>query len=131
MLSRWRVSPPPGIAAYAPEAVDLAEPASLRRMRVASSSADRISHIWCLLREDACYSRHDTRKRPAWSPVSHAFWQRQYGGAPDVVGLTMTVANRKIEIVGIVTPASWAPTSDGHSTLRCLRRIEHSMAPPT
>jgi putative ABC transport system permease protein len=42
--------------------------------------------------------------RPGCAPravLSHAFWQRAYGGDPSVVGRTITLRTRPIEIVGI------------------------------
>ncbi|HZR23859.1 MAG TPA: ABC transporter permease [Vicinamibacterales bacterium] len=38
--------------------------------------------------------------------LSYSFWQRQYGGDPNVVGRTISLNSRSLEIVG-VTPASF------------------------
>jgi len=36
--------------------------------------------------------------------LGHGFWQRAYGGDPSVVGRTINLRNRPIEIVGVVPP---------------------------
>ena len=38
--------------------------------------------------------------------ISHGFWQREFGGDPDVVGRKVTLADKPFEIIG-VTPASF------------------------
>src|SRR5213594_1378427 len=53
--------------------------------------------------------------------ISHAFWQAQFGGAADVIGNTVTLNEKVIEIVGVaprgfnglafMQPALWMPTS--------------------
>ena len=53
--------------------------------------------------------------------ISHAFWQSQFGGAADVIGSTVTLNGKVVEIVGVaprefagidfVQPALWIPTS--------------------
>jgi predicted permease len=36
--------------------------------------------------------------------ISHAFWQRRFGGAPDVLGRTLTVERIPFTIVGVIPP---------------------------
>src|SRR5207253_1040107 len=53
--------------------------------------------------------------------ISHAFWQSQFGGAADVIGSTVTLNDKVIEIVGVaprefagldfMQPALWIPAS--------------------
>ena len=53
--------------------------------------------------------------------ISHAFWQSQFGGAADVIGNTVTLNEKVIEIVGVapreftgldfMQPALWMPAS--------------------
>jgi predicted permease len=38
--------------------------------------------------------------------ISHAFWQREYGGDPNVIGRKVTLSDKPFEIIG-VTPASF------------------------
>jgi putative ABC transport system permease protein len=37
--------------------------------------------------------------------ISHGLWQRRFGGAPDVIGKTMTLSTRPHEIIGVMPPA--------------------------
>jgi putative ABC transport system permease protein len=46
--------------------------------------------------------------------ISHAFWQREYGGAANVIGRKLTLADRQFEIIG-VTPASFFGMEVGRS----------------
>jgi putative ABC transport system permease protein len=46
--------------------------------------------------------------------VSHAFWQREYGGEKNVVGRKLTLADHSFEIIG-VTPASFFGLEVGKS----------------
>ncbi len=49
--------------------------------------------------------RTDTDANPTASPVvvlSHAFWQRHFGGRSDVVGRTIRINNRPVVIAGVV-----------------------------
>ena len=46
--------------------------------------------------------------------LSHAFWQRAYGGVPTIVGQTVTVSDRPVEIVG-VAPDGFAGLEVGRS----------------
>ena len=53
--------------------------------------------------------------------ISHAFWQGQFGSAADVIGKTITLNDKLVEIVGVapgefhgldfLQPALWMPTS--------------------
>ncbi len=45
--------------------------------------------------------------RPAAAPIaviSHALWQRAYGGSPDVLGRTLRVNNAMVTIIGVAPP---------------------------
>jgi predicted permease len=46
--------------------------------------------------------------------ISHGFWQREFGGATDVVGRKLTLADHSLEIVG-VTPANFYGLEVGKS----------------
>src|SRR5689334_8920073 len=37
--------------------------------------------------------------------ISHGFWQREYGGDPNVVGRKVTLADKSFEIVGVTPPS--------------------------
>src|SRR5262249_14597391 len=36
--------------------------------------------------------------------ISHGFWQKEFGGAPDVVGRKLTLADHSFEVVGVTSP---------------------------
>jgi len=36
--------------------------------------------------------------------ISHAFWQRQFGGDPSIVGRTMSIGRRLVEVLGVAEP---------------------------
>jgi len=36
--------------------------------------------------------------------ISHAFWKREFGGAPDVIGRVLTLDSNRVPVIG-VTPA--------------------------
>ncbi|HEX7121904.1 MAG TPA: ABC transporter permease, partial [Gemmatimonadaceae bacterium] len=41
---------------------------------------------------------------PAITILSHEFWQRQFGGDPDIVGRSIQVGNQTAQIVGVLEP---------------------------
>jgi putative ABC transport system permease protein len=47
----------------------------------------------------------DRRGCPAVAVLSHGFWQREYGGARDVVGRTLTLDGHRFDIVGVAVPS--------------------------
>jgi putative ABC transport system permease protein len=54
--------------------------------------------------------------------VSHALWQRRFGGAPDMVGRIVTVDGRPVTVVG-VTPAGFRYPADADLWLPVSRDI--------
>ena len=49
----------------------------------------------------------ETPNGPAVAVISHRFWQRRFGGAPDVVGSTVVINNRPFEIIGVAPEQFW------------------------
>jgi predicted permease len=41
--------------------------------------------------------------------ISHAFWQREFGGDPNIVGKKLTVTGKPFEIVGVTEPTFFGP----------------------
>jgi putative ABC transport system permease protein len=41
---------------------------------------------------------------PARTVLSYAFWQRTFGGDPSVVGHTLTLSSRPVEVIGVAPP---------------------------
>jgi predicted permease len=55
----------------------------------------------------------DADDRPGSPPVtviSHAFWERQFGRTPDVVGRTLSINRTPFTIVGVTPPSFFGPT---------------------
>jgi hypothetical protein len=46
--------------------------------------------------------------------ISHSFWQREFGGAGDVLGKKLTLEGHPVEVIG-VTPASFFGLEVGRS----------------
>lgn len=46
----------------------------------------------------------DVRGCPAVAVLSHGFWEREYGGAADAVGQTISLDGHRFEIVGVTAP---------------------------
>ena len=46
----------------------------------------------------------DTPGNPLTAMLSYGYWQRRFGGAPDVVGRTFTLDGGPVEIVGVLPP---------------------------
>ena len=56
------------------------------------------------------FNRDDDRRGAARTVVlSHGFWQRQFGGDPDVVGRTLALSGRTFTVVGIMPAAFMFP----------------------
>jgi len=54
----------------------------------------------------------EDRGEPASAVISHAYWQRRFGGRPDVIGKTLIVRDTPVSIVG-VTPAAFVGETSG------------------
>ncbi|MGD8699686.1 MAG: ABC transporter permease [Gemmatimonadales bacterium] len=46
----------------------------------------------------------DVRGCPGVAVLSHSFWQREYGGAADAIGRTISLSGHPFEIVGVTAP---------------------------
>ena len=63
-------------------------------------------------------SNEDTFGAPRVVALSHAFWQSQYGGDPEIVGKPITLDNQSFSVIGIMPqefqhhgpPSLWIPT---------------------
>ena len=56
----------------------------------------------------------DERLSPPVAVIGHGYWQRRFGGAPDVIGRTIRSGTRLFTIVG-VTPAAFAGLQPGRT----------------
>ncbi len=46
----------------------------------------------------------DTRGCAPAAVISYAFWQREFGGDPSIVGRTMSISRRPVEVLGVTEP---------------------------
>jgi predicted permease len=51
----------------------------------------------------------DTRRAEPVTVISYAFWQREFGGAPDVVGRSLSINRASFTIVGVTPPGFFGP----------------------
>jgi putative ABC transport system permease protein len=51
----------------------------------------------------------DTRGAESVTVISYAFWQREFGGAPDVVGRLLSINRATFTIVGVTPPGFFGP----------------------
>jgi predicted permease len=58
------------------------------------------------------FTTAEDRGEPMYAVISHAYWQRRFGGRPDAVGETLTVRDTPVSIVG-VTPAAFVGETMG------------------
>jgi len=50
------------------------------------------------------FTADDDRTVPAYAVISYSYWQRRFGGHPDVVGRTFTLRNTVLTIIGVTPP---------------------------
>ena len=53
---------------------------------------------------------HETEGEDAVAVISHGMWQSRFGGAPDVLGRTLTLGGREVEIIGVMPPELQFPS---------------------
>ena len=95
-----------GVFAYGPRGFDLATGGEGRWVRGNWVSGDFFAVLGVrpvagrlLVRAD------DYRGCPAVAVLSHGLWQREYGGAPETMGGTISLNGHAFEIVGVSDPA--------------------------
>ena len=105
-----------GVFAWGRDDFNLAEGGEARLARGLWVSGDLFGVLGVRPELGRLFSSEDDRKG-CGSPgvvLSHAFWRREFGGDPSVVGRKMTLEGRPFEIVG-VTPASFYGLEVGRS----------------
>jgi len=60
--------------------------------------------------------------------ISFAFWQRNLGGDPSVVGKRLTLDGNSFEVLGVTPPVSMASPSETRLTWRCRSARSQSSA---
>jgi putative ABC transport system permease protein len=61
----------------------------------------------------------DTPGAPQRALLSHGFWQRRFGGSPNVIGMTLTVEGKPCEVIGVL-PQSFSFLSTNPSLVMPL-----------
>jgi putative ABC transport system permease protein len=57
-----------------------------------------------ILRGRTYTAEEDLPRAPKTAVLAHAFWQRRFGGDPNVLGKRMTLSGERYEIIGVVGP---------------------------
>ncbi|MDT5272321.1 MAG: putative transport system permease protein [Acidobacteriota bacterium] len=105
-----------GIFAWGPDTLNLSRGGEARFARAMWVSGDFFKVLDVRPELGRVLNADDDRKG-CGSPVavvSHAFWQREFGGDPSVVGRSLALEGRPFEVVG-VTPASFYGLEVGRS----------------
>jgi putative ABC transport system permease protein len=126
------------LGAYAASTLTLTGAGDPQRVRVTSATASLFDVLRAVPVRGALFTAED---EPASSVavISHALWQRQFGGAEDVVGKTVTFDGKVRTIAGVMSPdfvfpdretVAWIPytvrpsrTADGGSRVQLFYGI--------
>ena len=111
---RARVQTLDGIAAFSAESFTLsAQDAPARRIEGEVASAGYFDLLGAEPIAGRAYTQKedDERDAHAVAVISHAFWQRQFGGARSAVGSTITLNDRQFTVIG-VTPQGFKGMDD-------------------
>jgi predicted permease len=77
------------------------------------------------------YGAEDDRPdQPGVAVLSHALWQRRYGGSRDVLGRTMRVNGEAVEIIGVMPPSVEFGPSSSPAELWMPLRMDLGTASP-
>ena len=66
---------------------------------------------------------------PAKSVISHAYWQRRFGGRADVLGETLTIRQAALTIVGVAAPGFVGETNGQQPDAWIPLRMQPSVIP--
>ncbi len=105
-----------GISAWGTDRINLAPGGEARPARMLYVSGDFFQTLGVNAALGRVFTTTDDQ-RGCGAPglvISHAFWQREYGGEANVIGRKITLADHQFEIIG-VTPASFFGMEVGRS----------------
>ena len=105
-----------GIFAWGTDTANLAPGGEVRRARMLYVTSDFFNTLGINAARGRVFTSTDDQKGCGNAGVilSNEFWQREYGGAANVVGRQLTLADRSFEIIG-VTPANFFGMEVGRS----------------
>jgi putative ABC transport system permease protein len=112
------------VAGYTGSEVTMGDSTSARRIRVVLTTAS----LFPLLGVNPILGRtftaeEDRPDAPRVVLLSYGMWQTEFGGDPDIVGQSMTIGDRPVNIIGVM-PAGFefpAPGSDAYAQLQIDR----------
>jgi predicted permease len=96
-----------GIVAWSPTGFNLAQGGEVRDAKGLWVSGDFFNVLGVQPRLGRVFTAGDD-VRGCTAPgavISHAFWQSEFGGASDVVGRKLAIADHSVEIVGVTPPS--------------------------
>lgn len=97
------------VAGFVPLIVDTGSP---QRLLVGEASEDFLETYGISPILGRAFCADDTREgAPRVALLGHAFWQRQFGGNPDVLGRTLRVENTSATIVGVLPAGFYRKTA--------------------
>src|SRR5262245_29381025 len=105
-----------GIFAWAADGFNLAQGGEVRPAQALWVSGDFFNILGVEPELGRVFTAADDR-RGSGEPglvISHSFWQREYGGDPNIIGRTITLGDSACEIIG-VTPAKFFGLEVGRS----------------
>jgi putative ABC transport system permease protein len=94
------------ICAWSPDSFNLAQGGEVRNARALWVSGDFFKVLGVPPLLGRVFTAADDQ-RGCGAPgvvISHAFWQREYGSAADIIGRKITLGNRPLEIIGVTPP---------------------------
>jgi predicted permease len=75
------------------------------------------------------FTAAEDRTDAAVAVISHAYWQRRFGGRPDVLGRTLTIRKAVVTIVGVAPSGFIGESSGQHPNLWLPLRMQPSVLP--
>jgi predicted permease len=75
------------------------------------------------------FTTAEDRGEPSYAVISHAYWQRRFGGRPDVIGETLLIRDTSISIVGVTPPGFVGETSGQQPDLWLPLRLQPRVLP--
>ena len=76
-----------------------------------------------------CSPRPTTRAETPTAVISYNYWQRRFGGRPDVLGKTLTLRKAALTIIGVAPPGFIGETSGQQPDLWLPLRMQPSVLP--
>jgi predicted permease len=75
------------------------------------------------------FTTADDHVEAAFAVLSHAYWQRRFGGGPDVIGKTLIVRDTPVSIIGVAPAAFVGETSGQRPDLWLPLRLQPRVLP--